>query len=312
MRLVFKMGGGKMINELNRANKANYIPMSTSRVEKNTATCLLENEVKKIKAFHDQSEIVNSIMVGDSFEIMQKVDNDTFDMVFVDPPYNMQLQNELYRPNNTKVDAVDDEWDQFSNFEHYDDFTKAWVKEVKRVMKKNATLWVIGSYHNIFRVGTILQDLGFWILNDVIWVKSNPMPNFRGVRFTNATETLIWAVKDKNVKNYTFNYEDMKKHNNGKQMRNDWYFGICNGIERLRDESGEKVHSTQKPLALLERIVLASTRKGNLILDPFAGTCTTGVAAYKHDRRFTMIEKDEHYANWGLKRFKNIHPEFFK
>src|SRR3989338_3676227 len=264
------------------------------------------SRIIKIKHITKQSDIINSIIVDDCLDVMKRIDSDTFDMVFADPPYNMQLQNELYRPNNTKVDAVDDEWDQFGSFGNYDDFTKKWLQEVKRVMKKNATLWVIGSYHNIFRVGTILQDMGFWILNDIIWIKSNPMPNFKGVRFTNATETLIWAVKDKKVKNYTFNYEEMKMHNRGKQMRSDWYFGICNGPERLRDNKGLKIHSTQKPLALLERIVLASTKRGDLILDPFAGTCTTGVAAYKNGRNFTMIEKDEHYVDWALKRFNNL------
>lgn len=269
-------------------------------------------DIKKIKSFSNQSEIINSIIIGDCLEVMKKINDNTFDMVFADPPYNMQLQNELYRPNNTKVDAVDDDWDKFNGFGHYDEFTRAWFTEVKRVMKKNATFWVIGSYHNIFRVGNILQDMGFWILNDVIWVKSNPMPNFKGVRFTNATETLLWVVKDKSVKNYTFNYEIMKKYNQGKQMRNDWYFGICNGSERLRDEHGQKIHSTQKPLPLLERIVLASTKEGDLILDPFGGTCTTGVAAYKHGRNFTMIEKDEHYVDWALKRFSKQQDGLFK
>ena len=266
----------------------------------------MNTEIKKIKTFKDESEIVNKIIVGDCLEAMKKIKDNTFDMIFADPPYNMQLQNELYRPNNTKVDAVDDEWDKFNGFGHYDEFSKAWLQEAKRVLKKNGTIWVIGSYHNIFRVGNIMQDMGYWILNDVHWIKSNPMPNFKGVRLTNATETLVWAVKDKKVKNYTFNYEEMKKHNYGKQMRNDWYFAICNGSERLKDEKGVKIHSTQKPLSLLERIVLASTKKGDLVFDPFGGTCTTGVAAYKHGRNFTMVEKDENYVNWALKRFKNF------
>ncbi|MCX7834625.1 MAG: site-specific DNA-methyltransferase, partial [bacterium] len=217
----------------------------------------------------------NTIICGDALTVLQEIEPETYDMVFADPPYNMQLQNELYRPNRTKVDAVDDEWDQFESFQQYDAFLTEWLILVKRVMKKTATLWVIGTYHNIFRVGTIMQNLGFWILNDVIWIKSNPMPNFRGVRFTNATETLIWAVKDKKVKGYTFNYSEMKQLNEGKQMRNDWYFPICNGSERLRDSKGQKIHSTQKPLALMERIILSSTKEGDLILDPFAGTCTT-------------------------------------
>ncbi|MCF8054282.1 MAG: site-specific DNA-methyltransferase [Deltaproteobacteria bacterium] len=263
-------------------------------------------DIKKIRVIEDESTIINKIIVGDCLEVMKSIKNDTFDMIFADPPYNMQLQNELYRPNNTKVDAVDDLWDQFDGFEHYDEFSKLWLQEAKRVLKKSGTIWVIGSYHNIFRVGKIMQDMGYWILNDVHWIKSNPMPNFRGVRFTNATETLVWAVKDKKVKDYTFNYEEMKTHNQGKQMRNDWYFGLCTGSERLRDEKNIKVHSTQKPLPLLERIILASTKKGDLVLDPFGGTGTTGVAAFKHERNFTMIEQDESYVDWSLKRFKSF------
>lgn len=263
-------------------------------------------KIKKIKNFKKGGDIVNNIIVGDCMEVMKNIKDNTFDMIFADPPYNMQLQNELYRPNNTKVDAVNDEWDKFTGFVHYDEFSKAWLSEAKRILKKNGTIWVIGSYHNIFRVGNIMQDMGYWILNDVHWIKSNPMPNFKGVRLTNASETLIWAVKDKTVKNYTFNYDDMKKENYGKQLRNDWYFSICNGSERLRDKNGVKVHSTQKPLPLLERIVLASTKKGDLIFDPFAGTSTTAIAAYKHGRKFTMVEKDENYVDWSLKRFKNF------
>jgi len=230
--------------------------------------------------------IENSVILGDAIEVLKTIDDNTFDMVFADPPYNMQLQNDLYRPNNTKVDGVDDEWDKFRSFKDYDNYLIDWLKEVKRVMKKNATFWVIGTYHNIFRVGAILQDLGFWILNDIIWIKSNPMPNFRGVRFTNATETLLWTVKDKKVKNYTFNYEFMKSYNKGKQMRNDWYLSICNGSERLKD-NGKKVHSTQKPERLLEMIILSSTNEDDLILDPFGGTGTTGYVAAKNNRRFT-------------------------
>jgi len=271
-----------------------------------TPVATAKTDIKKVKNISNNDSLINKIIVGDCMEVMQKIKDNTFDMIFADPPYNMQLQNELYRPNNTKVAAVDDKWDQFDSFEKYDEFTIAWLTEAKRVLKKNGTIWVIGSYHNIFRVGNIMQNLGYWILNDVHWIKYNPMPNFRGVRFTNATETLIWAVKDKTVKNYAFNYEEMKKHNRGKQMRNDWYFSICNGVERLKDERGIKVHSTQKPLPLLERIVLASTNKGDIVLDPFGGTCTTGIAAYKHNRKFTMIEKDEYYVDWALKRFNRL------
>ena len=266
----------------------------------------MNTKVEKVKFFRNETEIINKIVVGDCLEAMRKIKDNTFDMIFADPPYNMQLQNELYRPNKTKVDGVDDEWDQFDSFGAYDQFTMSWLGEAKRVLKKTGTIWVIGSYHNIFRVGCTMQNLGYWILNDVHWIKSNPMPNFRGVRFTNATETLVWAVKDKMVKNYTFNYAEMKEHNEGKQMRNDWYFSICNGKERLKDEEGVKVHSTQKPLPLLERIVLASTNKGDWVFDPFGGTCTTGVAAYKHGRNFTVIERDENYIDLSLKRFDSF------
>lgn len=271
-----------------------------------TPVATAKADIKKVKSISSGDNLGNKIIVGDCLEVMQKIKDNTFDMIFADPPYNMQLQNELYRPNNTKVDAVDDKWDQFDSFEKYDEFTSAWLTEAKRILKKSGTIWVIGSYHNIFRVGNIMQNLGYWVLNDVHWIKHNPMPNFKGVRFTNATETLIWAVKDKTVKNYTFNYEEMKKHNQGKQMRNDWYFSICNGGERLKNENGTKVHSTQKPLPLLERIVLASTNKGDIVLDPFGGTCTTGIAAHKHNRKFTMIEKDEYYVDWALKRFNKL------
>lgn len=262
-------------------------------------------DVRKLHDIEVGTDLTDSVIAGDALEVLPRIEAETFDMVFADPPYNLQLQNELYRPNLTKVDAVNDAWDQFSDFAAYDAFTQAWLAEVKRVMKPSATLWVIGTYHNIFRVGKVLQDLGFWVLNDVVWVKSNPMPNFRGVRFTNATETLIWAVKDKSVKDYTFNYELMKEFNDGKQMRSDWYFPLCRGEERLM-EDGKKVHSTQKPLALLERIVLASSQEGDLVLDPFAGTGTTAHAAMKHRRRFCMMEVDEHYVEWMLKRLGDV------
>lgn len=258
--------------------------------------------------FQEGDDPVNAIIAADVLEVLPRMPAQTFDMVFADPPYNLQLENELYRPNRTKVDAVDDEWDQFDSFDSYDAFTAQWLSEVRRVMKPTATLWVIGSYHNIFRIGKVLQDLGYWILNDVVWIKSNPMPNFRGVRFTNATETLIWAVRDKSVKDYTFNYELMKEHNDGKQMRSDWTFPICRGNERLRDD-GEKVHSTQKPLALLERVVLASSKPGDLILDPFAGTGTTAHAAVAHGRDFCMIEINDYYVEWTMRRLEDVLSE---
>jgi modification methylase len=206
----------------------------------------------------------------------------------------------------TKVDAVDDDWDKFGSFSEYDKFSEEWLRECRRILKKTGSFWVIGSYHNIFRVGRIMHDLGFWILNDIVWIKSNPMPNFKGVRFTNAHETLIWASKDDKSKKYTFNYELMKQHNDAKQMRSDWYFPICNGNERIRDEFGKKVHNTQKPLALLERIILASSKKGDVVLDPFAGTGTTGYAAKKHGRNFIMIEKENKYIPTIKNRLQKI------
>src|SRR3989338_9686316 len=262
--------------------------------------------IKKIKKFNGKTDIANSIIVGDCFVEMKKIKDEIFDMVFADPPYNMQLQNELYRPNKTKVDAVDDAWDQFDSFDAYDKFTKKWLMEVKRLMKKNATIWVIGSYHNIFRVGNIMQDLGFWILNDVHWIKSNPMPNFRGVRFTNATETLIWAKKNEEAKGYTFNYQFMKKFNEGKQMRSDWYIPICNGLERIKDKNGVKVHSTQKPETLLRYVILSSSKEGDIILDPFAGSGTTGAVAKKYGRKYILIEMDKNYCEWIKKRLDSI------
>lgn len=257
---------------------------------------------KYLEALKKENTLLNSVIKGDAAEALRLIPENSFDMVFADPPYNLQLKNELYRPNRTKVDAVDDEWDNFGGFKDYDIFTRKWLGQVKRVMKPSATLWVIGTYHNIFRIGAILQDLGFWVLNDVIWIKDNPMPNFRGVRFTNATETLIWCVKSEKAKKYTFNYELMKKLNGGKQMRNDWHFPLCTGKERLKD-NGKKVHSTQKPEKLLERIILASTNEGDIILDPFAGTGTTGYVAMKNKRNFTMIEKEDYYLEWICKRF---------
>src|SRR6201989_1824057 len=208
------------------------------------------------------------IIVGDCVAELSRLAAESVDLVFADPPYNLQLQGDLKRPDDSRVDAVDDDWDKFSSFSAYDDFTRAWLLPCRRVMKPNAPLWVIGSYHNIFRVGAILQDLGFWILNDVIWRKANPMPNFRGRRFTNAHETLIWAMKSREQKSYTFNYEAMKALNEELQMRSDWHLPICAGAERLKDETGAKAHSTQKPEALLHRVLLASTNAGDIVLDP--------------------------------------------
>src|ERR1043166_6697826 len=230
------------------------------------------------------------------------------DLVFADPPYNLQLEGELRRPDNSKVDAVDDEWDQFGSFADYDRFTRDWLTAARRVLKDTGALWVIGSYHNIFRVGAILQDLGFWILNDVVWRKTNPMPNFRGVRFTNAHETLIWAARDRKQKSYTFNYEAMKALNDELQMRSDWTLPICAGAERLKDASGGKAHSTQKPESLLHRVIVASSKPGDVVLDPFFGTGTTGAVAKRLGRRFIGIERDPPDAKLARRRIAAIRP----
>src|SRR5215475_10496273 len=231
------------------------------------------------------------ILVGDCVAEMAALAAASVDLVFADPPYNLQLRSDLKRPDDSRVDAVDDDWDKFSSFEAYDAFTRAWLIACRRVMKPNATLWVIGSYHNIFRVGATLQDLGFWILNDVVWRKTNPMPNFRGRRFTNAHETLIWAAKGEKHA-YTFNYEAMKALNDDLQMRSDWNLPICSGNERLKGEDGGKAHSTQKPESLLHRVIVSSTKPGDVVLDPFFGSGTTGAVAKRLGRRFIGLERD--------------------
>ena len=244
----------------------------------------------------------NKIINGDSLEELKKIPSETFDLVFADPPYNLQLKNSLTRPDRSKVSAVNDKWDQFESFKKYDEFTVAWLSECKRILKKDGAIWVIGSYHNIFRVGTAIQNLGFWILNDVIWNKNNPMPNFRGTRFTNAHETLIWASKSEKSK-YTFNYQSLKCLNDDLQMRSDWSLPICNGAERLK-KNGKKIHSTQKPESLLHRIILATTNKGDAIFDPFIGTGTTAVVAKKLGRKYFGIEKDKKYFKAASDRIK--------
>ena len=246
----------------------------------------------------------NKIINGDCLVELKKIPDRTFDLVFADPPYNLQLKNKLTRPDSSEVNAVNDKWDQFESFKKYDEFTISWLKECKRILKKNGALWVIGSYHNIFRLGTTIQNLGFWILNDVIWHKNNPMPNFRGTRFTNAHETLIWSSKDKKSK-YTFNYQSLKCLNDDLQMRSDWTFPICSGKERLK-KNGKKVHSTQKPEALLHRIILATTNKGDTILDPFLGTGTTAVVAKKLGRIYFGIEKDKKYFEAADERINKV------
>jgi len=247
------------------------------------------------------------ILVGDCVAEMAGLPAGSVDLVFADPPYNLQLRNDLRRPDDSRVDAVDDDWDKFASFEAYDAFTRAWLMACRRVMKPSATLWVIGSYHNIFRVGTILQDLGFWILNDIVWRKSNPMPNFRGRRFTNAHETLIWAARDPN-KAYTFNYEALKAGNDDVQMRSDWTLPLCTGEERLKDADGRKVHPTQKPEALLARVILSSSRPHDVVLDPFFGAGTTGAVATRLGRRFIGIERDAAYAAAAEARIAAVAP----
>jgi len=252
---------------------------------------------------------LESVIEGDCLEVLSTFPENSVDLIFADPPYNLQLRQELYRPNMTLVDAVDDTWDKFAGFREYDAFTKAWLSACKRVLSKSGTIWVIGSYHNIYRVGAIMHDLGYWILNDIVWVKTNPMPNFRGVRFTNAHETLIWASKAEGSK-YTFNHHAMKSFNNGKQMRSDWLLPICSGAERIRI-NGQKAHSTQKPEALLERVIASSSRPGDIVLDPFAGSGTTPAVAKRLHRRWIGIEKEPNYVAIARDRVSAVIPDMF-
>ena len=246
------------------------------------------------------SKFLNKIVRGNSLKILKAIPNKTFDLVFADPPYNLQIGRKLRRPDDSKVNGVNDKWDQFKSFNEYDNFCKEWLAECKRVLKDNGSIWIIGSYHNIFRIGYQIQNIGFWILNDVIWKKNNPMPNFRGTRFTNAHETLIWASKNKKSK-YTFNYQSLKCLNDDLQMRSDWIFPICSGKERLKKD-GKKVHSTQKPEALLHRIILATTNKDDSILDPFLGTGTTAAVAKKLGRKYFGVERDKKYFKAASER----------
>ncbi|QUD86083.1 site-specific DNA-methyltransferase [Phenylobacterium montanum] len=249
-----------------------------------------------------------TIIEGDCLEALAGLPDKSVDLVFADPPYNLQLGGDLLRPDNSKVDAVDDHWDQFASFEAYDSFTRAWLKECRRVLKDDGTIWVIGSYHNIFRVGVAVQDLGFWILNDVIWRKSNPMPNFKGTRFTNAHETLIWAAKSRGGKRYTFNYDAMKMANDELQMRSDWTLPLCTGEERIKTAEGLKAHPTQKPEALLHRVILAASKPGDVVLDPFFGVGTTGAAAKRLGRHFIGIEREADYAALARQRIAAVIP----
>jgi len=248
------------------------------------------------------AKLLNKIVNNDSLKIIKTIPSKTFDLVFADPPYNLQIGKKLKRPDDSKVNGVNDKWDHFKSFKDYDNFCKKWLTECQRVLKDNGSIWVIGTYHNIFRLGYHIQNMGFWILNDVIWKKNNPMPNFRGTRFTNAHETLIWASKNKKSK-YTFNYQSLKCLNDDLQMRSDWNLPICNGSERIK-RNGKKVHSTQKPESLLHRILLASTNKNDFVFDPFLGTGTTAVVAKKLCRNYFGIEKEKKYFDTAKQRLE--------
>lgn len=247
---------------------------------------------------------LNQILPGDCIELLRSLPESSVDLIFADPPYNLQLQNDLYRPNMTKVDAVNDGWDQFNGFADYDAFSREWLSAARRVLKDTGTIWVIGSYHNIYRVGALMQDLGFWILNDIVWIKNNPMPNFRGVRFTNAHETMIWAQKKKGAK-YTFNHKSMKALNDDLQMRSDWELPLVTGRQRIK-WNGTKAHSTQKPEALLYRVIMAASNPGDVVLDPFFGTGTTGAVAKKLGRHWIGIERDRKYIRVAQKRIDAV------
>ncbi|WP_176085957.1 site-specific DNA-methyltransferase [Martelella sp. HB161492] len=251
---------------------------------------------------------IDTIIKGDCVAALEALPDHSVDVIFADPPYNLQLGGTLHRPDQSKVDAVDDAWDQFASFEAYDAFTRAWLLACRRVLKPTGTIWVIGSYHNIFRVGAMLQDLGFWILNDIVWRKTNPMPNFKGRRFQNAHETMIWASPSADAKGYTFNYDAMKAANDDVQMRSDWLFPICNGGERLKGEDGKKVHPTQKPEALLARVILSSTKPGDVILDPFLGSGTTAAVAKRLGRHFVGIEREQTYIDAARQRIDAVEP----
>ena len=281
------------------------------RISRSEATSLRpRDQVSRTRSLADRTGLsfVDQILNEDCLEALARLPAESVDLVFADPPYNLQLAGTLSRPDQSVVDAVDDEWDRFASFAAYDDFTRRWLAGARRAMKPNATLFVIGSYHNIFRVGAILQDLGFWILNDIVWRKANPMPNFRGRRFTNAHETLIWAARDADAKKYTFHYEALKAGNEDCQARSDWYLPLCTGAERLKDGSGAKTHPTQKPESLLQRVLLSASNPGDLVLDPFFGTGTTGAVAKKLGRHFVGIERDPGYAAAASARIAEVQP----
>jgi modification methylase len=268
---------------------------------------VMEKQRAQSRARKTNTLPLGQILSGDCVQAMRALPDDSVDMVFADPPYNLQLGGDLNRPDGSHVDAVTDAWDKFDSFGAYDAFTRAWLTEARRVLKPDGSLWVIGSYHNIFRVGAIMQDLGFWILNDIVWRKTNPMPNFRGTRFTNAHETLIWASQGEKAK-YQFNYRAMKTLNDELQMRSDWSFPICSGGERLKDEAGHKAHPTQKPEALLYRVLLATTEAGDVVLDPFFGTGTTGAVAKRLGRDWIGCEREPAYRKVAIARIEKELP----
>jgi modification methylase len=249
-----------------------------------------------------------TIIAGDCIAALERLPEESVDLVFADPPYNLQLAGELTRPDNSRVDGVEEAWDKFADFASYDRFTRDWLAAARRVLKPDGTLWVIGSYHNIYRVGTILQDLGYWVLNDIVWRKTNPMPNFRGRRFTNAHETMIWAARDEKAKGYTFNYEALKAANEDVQARSDWLIPLCTGEERLKGADGKKVHPTQKPEGLLARVLLSSSKPGDLVIDPFNGTGTTGAVAKRLGRSYIGFERDKTYAKAAEARIAAVEP----
>ena len=273
-------------------------PKLQSKVSRPGVSAAVLSSVKTIER--------NTILIGDSIALLNTLPRESVDLVFADPPYNLQLAGELSRPDQSRVDGVTEDWDRFATFADYDVFTRRWLSAVKRVMKPEATLFVIGSYHNIYRVGAALQDLDFWILNDIVWLKANPMPNFRGRRFTNAHETLIWASKSAEAKRYTFNYEALKAGNEDCQARSDWFLPLCTGAERLKDEAGKKRHPTQKPEALLARVILSASSPGDVVLDPFFGTGTTGAVAKRLGRSYIGLERDPDYAGAARDRIAAV------
>lgn len=286
------------------------IALTSKGLKVGTSSHLSHSQSKNNTSILESNSVINQVLLGDCLEIMKQLSTASCDLIFADPPYNLQVLKEgLKRPDYTNVrGAVEESWDHFASFREYDDFSIAWLTEAKRLLKKDATLWVMGSYHNIFRLGKILQDLGFWILNDVIWAKTNPMPNFRGVRFTNAQETLIWAAKEQKSR-YYFNYTGMKAYNDDVQMTSVWHLPLCLGKkERLRGKNNKTLHPTQKPIALLNRVILSSTREGDLILDPFFGTGTTGVVAKILGRNFIGIEKEKRFYEAACERLKDEKP----